>query len=142
LDVKARPAPSDPAELFHFDNWRPPIKAFLYLTDVTEQSAPFVYAPGTHRPSAWRRRYDIEFDTHHRSGRYGHFFPHEIQHLRANSKAHIEERFVTGPAGTLIFADFRGLHRATPLATDRRLMLNNCFGLMNEPVGAAPAMDA
>ena len=32
-------------------------------------------------------------------------------------------------AGTLIFADFRGIHQGTPLKAGKRVLLNNTFGI-------------
>jgi hypothetical protein len=117
------------ADLFHFDNWRPICKAFLYLVDVGEENAPFRFLRRSHRDGPWRTRYAIEFDAAGHSGRYGHFFPQEI---RALEKEHgWEEVVCTGKAGTLILADFRGLHRGTPLRSGRRVLLNNTFDLMN-----------
>jgi len=118
------------ADLFHFDNWRPLCKAFLYLVDVGEKNAPFAYLTGSHRQAKWRRPHEIAFDVHGRKGRFGHLFPQEVRELR---KEHPdwEERVCTGGAGTLILADLRGLHRGTPLQEGRRVLLNNTFDLMN-----------
>lgn len=117
------------ADLFHFDNWRPICKAFLYLVDVGEENAPFRYLRGSHRDGSWRTRHAIEFDAGGTSGRYGHFFPQEIRALQEQQGW--EEAVCTGKAGTLILADFRGLHRGTPLKSGRRVLLNNTFDLMN-----------
>lgn len=117
------------ADLFHFDNWRPICKAFLYLVDVDEDNAPFRFLRRSHRDGPWRTRHAIEFDADGTSGRYGHFFPQEIRALRAQHDW--EEVVCTGKAGTLILADFRGLHRGTPLKSGRRVLLNNSFDLMN-----------
>jgi hypothetical protein len=120
------------ADLFHFDNWRPICKAFLYLTDVGPDQAPFAYLKGTHKLGRWRKPYDLEFDIGRENGRYGHFFPQEMRRLR---REHAWEEIVcTGAAGTLILADFRGLHRGTPLRGGRRLLLNNTFDLMNPEI--------
>ncbi len=118
------------ADLFHFDNWRPICKAFLYLTDVTEENAPFAYMLGTHRPASWRRRHEMQWETYGASGPHGYLFPFEITALR--KRFGWTERVCTGPAGTLILADFRGLHRGTPMRKGRRVLLNNTFDLMNE----------
>jgi phytanoyl-CoA dioxygenase PhyH len=117
------------ADLFHFDNWRPICKAFLYLTDVTEENAPFVFLQGSHQLGGWRRPHAITYDAWGPSGRFGHFFPQEIRDLQ--SRFQWPELVCTGPAGTLILADFRGLHRGTPLRAGRRILLNNTFDLMN-----------
>jgi hypothetical protein len=116
-------------DLYHFDNWRPICKAFLYLTDVTEDNAPFAYLKGTHRLAPWRRRHDLAYDVQGPSGRFGHFFPQEVQDLR--QRFGWDELVCTGAAGTLIIADFRGLHRGTPMRSGRRVLLNNTFDLMN-----------
>jgi hypothetical protein len=117
------------ADLYHFDNWRPILKAFLYLDDVGPDQAPFVYLPGTHRPASWRRRHERDFDTYGSTGPYGHFFPQEMRALKAEHGW--EDVVCTGKAGTLILADLRGLHRGTPLKQGRRILLNQTFDLMN-----------
>lgn len=119
------------ADLYHFDNWRPIFKAFLYLDDVTEENAPFRYLAGTHLPGDWRRRHELDFDTYGTTGPFGHFFPQEMRHLI--NLYGWKETVCTGRAGTLILADFRGLHRGTPLRTGRRVLLNATFDLMNSP---------
>jgi hypothetical protein len=117
------------ADLYHFDNWRPICKAFLYLVDVTEDTAPFVYVPGSHRQAPWRRSHEMAYDAKGPNGPFGHLFPQEMRHLRAQYGW--EDLICTGEAGTLILADFRGLHRGTPLRSGRRIMLNNTFDRLN-----------
>lgn len=117
------------ADLYHFDNWRPILKAFLYLDDVGPEQAPFVYLRGTHTPASWKRRHEREFDVYGPTGPFGHFFPQEMRALRAEYGW--EDVVCTGKAGTLILADLRGLHRGTPLESGRRILLNNTFDLMN-----------
>ena len=118
------------SDLFHFDNWRPICKAFLYLTDVGEDNAPFVYLRRTHKGAPWRLRHERSYDRYGSSGPHGYLLPAEIDALRA---AHgWEEVVCTGPAGTLILADYRGLHRGTPMRSGRRVLLNNTFDCMNQ----------
>jgi hypothetical protein len=117
------------ADLYHFDNWRPIVKAFLYLDEVGPEQAPFVYVPGTHRPAAWRRRHERDFDTYGPTGPNGHLFPQEMRAL--NAEHGWQDVVCTGGAGTLILADLRGLHRGTPLQDGRRILLNQTFDLMN-----------
>jgi hypothetical protein len=117
------------SDLFHFDNWRPICKAFLYLTDVSEANAPFVYMLGTHRPAKWRLRHEIDWETYGPTGPHGYLFPREVEALQARYAW--EQRICTGAAGTLILADFRGLHRGTPMRAGQRVLLNNTFDLMN-----------
>jgi Phytanoyl-CoA dioxygenase (PhyH) len=129
LEVRFGKEKMNQADLFHFDNWRPIIKAFLYLTDVGEENAPFVYLPGSHNLGSWRRRHEVAFDVDGPSGRFGFFFPQEIRTL--TQEHGWRELVCTGSAGTLILADLRGLHRGTPLLSGRRVLLNNTFDTMN-----------
>jgi hypothetical protein len=123
------------ADLYHFDNWRPLVKAFLYLVDVSEENAPFVYVPGTHKQDDWRRKHNMAYDVDGTTGRFGHFFPQEYKSLQA--RFGWKDLVCTGAAGTLILADLRGLHRGTPLKSGHRIMLTSAFDLMSAaPNGA------
>jgi hypothetical protein len=117
------------ADLYHFDNWHPIYKAFLYLSDVTEDSGPFVYVPGSHLGGPWRAHKEREFDSDGPTGSFGHFLPQEWRALQADYG--FERRVMTGDAGTLILADLRGLHRGTPLRSGSRVLLTNVFDMMN-----------
>jgi len=118
------------ADLFHFDNWQPICKAFLYLVDVGEENAPFAYLAGSHRRAKWRLPHEVAFSAYGKHGRFGHLFPQEVRKLREDNPDW-DEVVCTGTAGTLILADLRGLHRGTPLREGRRVLLNNTFDLMN-----------
>lgn len=114
-------------DLFHFDSWRPVFKAFLYLTDVTRETSPFVYLKGSHRGGRWVYRRALEFEADGAEGSWGHFFPGEIKRLQRQNGW--EEAIIEAPAGTLVMADFRGLHRGSPLISGRRVLLNCTFGM-------------
>jgi hypothetical protein len=129
LDCRFGVSESVQADLYHFDNWRPICKAFLYLVDIDEGNAPFVYVPETHRQGRWRVRHNMAYDAG-KDGRFGYFFPQEIRDLRR--RFGWEDVVCTGKAGTLILADLRGLHRGTPLREGRRVMLTNVWDLMNQ----------
>ena len=116
------------ADLWHFDNWRPICKAFLYLVDVGEKNAPFRYLKGTQKAAPWRRRYELEYDVQGPTGRFGHYFPQEIRALRD------EHGWTSWCAPGRGDADPRRLPRppsGTPLQDGRRVLLNNTFDLMN-----------
>lgn len=132
IDYRFGVAEMAQADVFHFDNWRPICKAFLYLTDVGPKNAPFAYLKGSHQMEDWKVPHALAFDAYGSTGRYGHFFAQEVRELRRRHDW--EEVVCTGPAGTLILADFRGLHRGTPLQEGRRILLNNTFDLMNPPL--------
>lgn len=115
------------ANLAHFDDFRHRLKAFLFLSDVTEKNAPMIYYAGTHKLKAWRRRYNREFTSGGEEGRYGHFFPQEMDALC--EKHGFEAVKLTVKAGTLFLGDFRGIHQGTVLQDGKRVLLNCTFGL-------------
>jgi len=127
VDMKIHVGQFSQSDVAHFDDWRHRFKAFLYLTDVSERNGPFVYYTGSHHQEPWRERYDLEYEVDGKDGRYGHFFPQEMRALVATHG--FKERVCVGPAGTLIFADFRGIHRGSVIIEGRRVMLNNTFGI-------------
>lgn len=127
-DFKVNPGKLTQSDLPHFDDWRHRFKAFLYLTDVSEKNGPLVYYKGSHRPGQWNHRYNLEYEMDGMDGRYGHFFPQEMRQLM---KTHdFKEVTCVGNAGTLIFADFRGIHKGAPMLEGQRWLLNNTFGIV------------
>jgi hypothetical protein len=97
----------DAAQLFHFDLDRLNfLKLFVYLTDVTDLTGPHMYVPGTHRtlPASLRaaRRYEDD---------------------EVAGEAAVAPIAITGRAGTMFFADTRGLHKGLPPAAGARLVL-------------------
>ena len=108
--------PSDPQTLLHADTFHPTVKAWLFLTDVTEDAGPFIYVPGSHRPTAqrlaWERRMSLSA---HRSAnpetRQGSFRidPAELVELSLP-----QPRAFAVPANTLVVADTFGFHARGP----------------------------
>lgn len=114
----------------HFDTWKRRMKAFLYLEDVDDSNGPMIYYKGSHR-GLWRLPMEAKIASQYRTSESGYaspssyyvgcFWPHEVQRLAA---AHgYREMTCTGAAGTLLMFNGRGLHRATPLRSGRRLTL-------------------
>lgn len=120
------------SDFYHFDDWRHRFKAFLYLTDVGPDQAPFGYLKGTHNNGAWRFSKEWEYHKLGRNGPYGHYFPQETDALK--KKYGFEDLTCTAGAGTLILADTRGIHKGTTLRNGERLTLANFFDVRPDPV--------
>lgn len=105
----------------HLDDWRMRFKSFLYLTDVGPKQAPFTYFIGSHRPAPWRSAIEARY---YRTGADAGYLTQEEQ---PNILPKYEEKAFTAPAGTIILADLRGIHRGTPLIEGRRVLLANYF---------------
>lgn len=125
IEIRPDPGVESNSDVFHFDDWRHRFKAFLYLTDVSEQNAPFRYLRGSHRPGKWREEKDYEYYRYGYEGSYGHFSTEEINDLQ--SKHNFSEITCTSKKGTLILADTRGIHKGTPLDSGKRILLANYF---------------
>ncbi len=115
-------------DTLHFDDypWGHRIKAFLYLTDVTEDDSPFVYAKKTHNPGPWRDDKELDAVKRGHVGSWGHYLQLELMYIMATYD--LSETVVTGPAGTLLIANTIGLHRGTrPSPTSERISLTTTF---------------
>ncbi|HLY65608.1 MAG TPA: hypothetical protein VKU60_08740, partial [Chloroflexota bacterium] len=99
---------------FHLDAFEREFKAFLYLDDVDEGNGPFAYLRTSHSAALTRLKRQI---TVKHSEEPTSFEPRAVRHLLA------KEAHITGPAGTLILADVRGLHRGTPQRERSRSVL-------------------
>lgn len=118
-------------QFYHFDTWQHRIKFFLYLTDVGPSNAPLVYIPKT-QGSLFRLKkdYDVYKYSQATDNNYmaddlsqfvGSFFPHQVAEIcRRKRTIPIE---ITGPAGTLVAFDGRGIHRSKPLESGERRVL-------------------
>jgi hypothetical protein len=104
------------ARYYHVDAFSKQFKAFLYLDDVDEGNGPFTYLRGSHH-SQWVRLKKQFFGN-------GQSSPTAFndRDLKALLKHEVK---VSGPAGTLIVADVRGLHRGSPQVSRSRSVLMN-----------------
>ncbi|RKS68633.1 phytanoyl-CoA dioxygenase PhyH [Motilibacter peucedani] len=110
------------------------LKMFVYLEDVDEGGGPFTYLRGSHRRGDLR---DLRLPEHD-----------DGQQMRgsvdAPEQVGVGDRVeaVTGPAGTVLFADTLGYHRGGWARTSERLLMQVLF-TSNADIGkrklAAPA---
>lgn len=107
-----REALPDPQTRLHADAFHPSVKAWLFLTDVSEEEGPFIYVPGSHWPTprrlVWERRASISA---HQSSDY----QSSRGSLRITAEAvrrlgFGEPRIFAVPQNTLVVADTVGFH--------------------------------
>jgi hypothetical protein len=109
---KVRDAPPDPQTRLHADAFHPSVKAWFFLTDVAEGDGPFIYVPGSHKPTrrrlAWERKASVtaaqssDFQTARGSLRIS---PDAVRRLGLG-----EPRAFAVPQNTLVVADTVGFH--------------------------------
>lgn len=102
---------------YHVDAFIREFKSFIYLDDVDEGNGPFAYLRGTQRNHFLRLRKQVIGNAEGESPTS--FYEDDVRSLMDR------EDHIVGPAGTLILADVRGLHRGTPQADRSRSVLVN-----------------
>ncbi len=101
---------------YHVDWFGKQFKAFLYLDDVDKGNGPFTYLLGTHRSYFIRLKKQIVGNT---EGTPTSFYENDLKSVLKH------EVQICGPAGTLILADVRGIHRGSPQVNRSRSALVN-----------------
>lgn len=101
---------------WHRDSaFRHQFKAIIYLTDASVDEGPFEFVKGSHKaPSAVRSARHLD-----KPLAQDRFTDEEVRTLVGAGIIDAPSTCV-GKAGTMIFADTRGLHRGRPLASGRR----------------------
>ena len=110
--AQALEAAPDPQTQLHSDTFHSTVKAWLFLTDVREDEGPFVYVPGSHRPTrrrlAWERRASLvaarSADAQSAQGSLRISMP-SVRRLGFG-----EARVFAVPENTLVVADTMGFH--------------------------------
>jgi Phytanoyl-CoA dioxygenase (PhyH) len=107
-----REAPPDPQTRLHADAFHSSVKAWFFLTNVTEEEGPFIYVPGSHRPTkrrlAWERQASAtaaqspDFQSARGSLR---ITPETVRRLGFG-----EPKVFAVPQNTLVVADTIGFH--------------------------------
>jgi hypothetical protein len=101
----------DPQTSVHADCFHPTMKAWLFLHDVEEDAGPFVYVPGSHRPTprklAWERAMSVRASKLDRLSSRGSFRvgAKDLKRMRLPPP----QKFAV-PANTLVVADTSGFH--------------------------------
>ena len=105
------PGPPDPQLELHSDTFHPSLKAWLFLTDVTDDQGPLTYVAGSHRLTperlAWERARSIAIKKSDRLSQRGslRIEPGELPALSLPQPT----RFAV-PANTLVIIDTCGFH--------------------------------
>src|SRR5579859_1403361 len=114
----------DHTTVLHMDTFRSQVKIFVFLSDIGPANAPLVYWAGSHRDGLWRRNFDYAFWQGSEAGEHGHVPVTFVRKLRARGGPEaVEEKQFCGPAGSVVLADTRGIHRASNLRDGYRLEL-------------------
>lgn len=106
---KARP---DPQTYLHSDTFHPSVKAWLFLTDVSENEGPFVYVAGSHKVNDQRLQWEHEkalamtakTDAMTRQGSF------RVQPEELSKMGYGQAKAFTVKANTLVIADTYGFH--------------------------------
>jgi hypothetical protein len=104
----------DGNNLPHRDVFYPSYKIFIYLNDVTQDNAAFVYYPGTHHGSRGMDAYRSSL-RYYWSDKRANKPVNALDHC-AGSPQPVSQ---TGPAGTGVIFNVAGIHRRGEYKTDR-----------------------
>ena len=105
------PGGPDPQLELHADTFHPSLKAWLFLTDVTDDQAPLTYVPGSHLLTperlAWEQERSVAIQSADRLSQRGSLrvAPEELPALNLPPP----RRFAV-PANTLVVVDTSGFH--------------------------------
>lgn len=96
-------------------------KAFIFLTDVTEENGPLTYIRGSHTYDSIRLLNEYPGLENNRF----RFSDKDVQMAAKELKLDIVNLCV--PAGTICVANTRGIHRGAPITSGTRIALTNYY---------------
>jgi ectoine hydroxylase-related dioxygenase (phytanoyl-CoA dioxygenase family) len=118
---------SSSAQLFHYDGDRSSfVKMFIYLTDVDMTNGPHTYVPRSHKDKPKELLNGARIPDEG----VARYFPEN------------DWKTITGPKGTVFFADTQGFHKGGRLEEGERAILqfnlaSDRFGVFEPPVTTA-----
>lgn len=123
---------------WHRDSaYRHQFKVIIYLTDASVEEGPFEFIKGSHTaPSAMRSVRHLN-----KPLAQDRFTDEEVRELIGAGIIGAPETCI-GKAGTMIFADTRGLHRGRPLVSGRRRAVTFYIYHKSVPANVAKVMAA
>ena len=133
-DWKSPHTDLDYNQYMHSDRHYPFVKAFLYMTDVDAETAPYTFARRTHKMwSVARLRYEYRFSNRFVRARRGRYARTGEQLIADRALRELADEFlsdvdatpepVVGRANTLIISNNQGFHRRGELRGDRPRMM-------------------
>jgi hypothetical protein len=127
LDYKPDFGKHDDTTMPHMDSWMSQVKIFTLLNDIDQFSAPLVYWKRSHLDAEWRHEIDYQHFKETYFGSAGLCPPHVLRDKSGEKSSDFEKVAVTGPAGTVVIADVRGIHRASNVFAGYRLEIAQKF---------------
>ena len=128
LAIRNRPVPPDTERMqtrWHLDSFQKQLKLFAFLSDVTEDSGPLEFIPGTHKTSfKWRHAiplgyYKLTDIPSYFQGKRSWQFIHN-QTIDKIRTAGYEPKPMVAEAGTVMLVDTSAIHRARPCLSGER----------------------
>jgi Phytanoyl-CoA dioxygenase (PhyH) len=141
----------DVETVFHQDHCLPIFKAWFYVDDVEEANGAFVYAPGTHRVTMSRLRYEYRKSVYYHLLQEGSTDRVPLANLQSGryvpsteEKAQLGFREVSlgAPANSLVIVNTVGFHRRGDLSPGReRGAIHVDFRRLHSPLNLVPLID-
>lgn len=110
---------------WHRDSYSQQFKSMFYLSDVTDKHGPFEYVIKSHKYKYIYKELKLK-KTHLNKGNTHTRFDAELVDKYISDNNLLSQKF-TGPKGTIVMFDSRGLHRGSPIQDGERYAITNYF---------------